>query len=404
MNPTDPLPTGLSWLRSQISSEPFRPLHGLEARSFDSIGSTCLGYTFPPPGPLTTPTTSTALPLLIGRYLNLPVVELDAADSLSPLQSCTALQRLIVSGNGGDDEAPMLVPALPWLTSLQLADFVELAGSGLSACTALTSLDMYSDALPVGISGCTALRRLELTGHWADGNNVGADGAAVSASPPDDPEDDGGMRSLTSLSALQHVHLSECHYVSRLDVLAAWTALQHLELSHLPHLRSLSPLAHCSALQQLCIEECDGVSDLTPLSACVALHHLSLAALVQLTNLSPLSALVGLSRLRFAWCNGVRDLGPLSSMVGLAALQLSHCPNLEGLPATLSACTRLRELGLCRCVGAADADAVAEQVGRLAAVRRLSLPDMETHDRVFVRGRLVGVVVDRVHCVGIGPE
>ena len=332
-------------------------------------------------------------------------MELDA-DSLSPLQSCTALQYLVVSGDGGNDGAPMLVPALPWLAALQLSAFVELADEGLSACSALTSLDMQPRSLPVGLSCCTALRELLLTGHWYDNDGREADeGTAGSARPKDDSdEDDGGLQSLTSLSALQHVHLSECHYVSRLDVLAAWTALQHLELSHLPHLRSLSPLAHCSALQQLCIEECDGVSDLTPLSACVALHHLSLAALVQLTNLSPLSALVGLSRLRFAWCNGVRDLGPLSSMVGLAALQLSHCPNLEGLPATLSACTRLRELGLCRCVGAADADAVAEQVGRLAAVRRLSLPDMETHDRVFVRGRLVGVVVDRVHCVGIGPE
>ena len=208
--------------------------------------------------------------------LRLPALrELSLSDNyleggLEPLQGCTALQELDLSGmsnmTGG-------LKPLQGCTALRILDLHDNRLTGelepLRDCRALQILRLESNLLTGSLEplqGCTALHTLML----------------------DDNELTGGLEPLRRCTALVELWLFDNQLTGELEPLRGCKALQILQMASNQLTGGLEHIRGCTALRVLQLDGSQLSGGLEPLRGCTALEELSLRSNQLTGDLKPL--------------------------------------------------------------------------------------------------------------------
>eukprot|EP00873_Tetraselmis_striata_P045913 jgi/Tetstr1/466177/TSEL_010737.t1 len=261
---------------------------------------------------------------------------------------------------GGGRRYPAGGAVRPWLTSLDLADCVDVRDASLAAAlpplvSSLTRLDLSGCAavtdscleatvgqLPslrwLALSGCTAVSDAGLAG-LASGpagtslTHLDISAYALDCRPPLPGLSDAGLgAALVRLPALRYLNLAGLERLGAagLAPLAAAAGLTYLNISHSAvndaALAALAPLAH---LQSLCLSHTDvGPRGLQYLGQLGGLTHLDLSGCGEVADdgLLELASLVSLRFLSLSDCWKITDRGlaGLKPLHALATLNLGN--------------------------------------------------------------------------------
>ena len=234
------------------------------------------------------------------RFTNLThihMVDNDEAphfDDLSPLQYCTNLEELTLTGCANVTDISAIC-SLTRLAHLHLGLPHTPKSTFSNTATFRREFRTISDL--TAIASCKNLTCLDLT--WA--------------------------AEITTIAPLEFCN-----------------SLRLLNLSWCIKLHDIKSISACHALQELHLCQCFMLTDIDPLSFCTSLTSLDLTRCHKVTDLRPLVRCKKLNRLVLTWCQMIADVSPLSSCTNLKIVDLSHtavdnvsslaaCSNLESV-------------------------------------------------------------------------
>nr|XP_028965778.1 TMV resistance protein N-like [Malus domestica] len=159
------------------------------------------------------------------------------------------------------------------------------------------------------------------------------------------------LPSLSGLSKLESLQLSNCHNLHTLPSLSGLSKLESLQLSNCRNLHTLPSLSGLSKLESLQLSNCRNLHTLPSLSGLSKLESLQLSNCHYLHTLPSLSDLSKLESLWLHHCFGLPTISDLPT--NLKFLDASNCLHLVTMP-NFSKMLNMRELIVC------DSDALTE--------------------------------------------